>query len=191
MKVNLGCGRNPMDGFTNLDRQPLPGVDVVFDLEGCAKGKRLPFNPGSVEEIVGVDLIEHIAHPLPLMAELWRVAKPGARCTFVLPYGSSDDAWEDPTHVRPYFVGSWMYFAQPTYFRADYGYRGDWRLVELGLEIGPQYGDVSDEEAFADVMSIRNVVVRQQAVLEAVKPVRSCDRSLMERPPIRLIRGVQ
>jgi hypothetical protein len=22
MKLNLGCGRNPLDGFVNLDRQP-------------------------------------------------------------------------------------------------------------------------------------------------------------------------
>ena len=116
MNLNLGCGRNPIDGYVNLDRQALPGVDVVHDLERFP----LPFDDDTFDEILGVDLIEHITDALGLMAELWRIAKPGCVCTFALPYGSSDDAWEDPTHVRPYFLNSWMYFAQPTYYRAQY-----------------------------------------------------------------------
>lgn len=175
-----------MVGWTNLDRLPLDGVDVVFDLEACF-AMHLPFAPDSVSEIVGVDLIEHVAHPLELMGELHRVAAPGALCTWILPYGSSDDAWEDPTHVRPYFIGSWRYFAQPIYYRADYGYRGDWDIEEIALDLPAHYRGTSPDVVLADVMTLRNVVLRQTVILRAVKPARPCDPALLSPPPVRFV----
>jgi len=177
VRLNLGCGRNPMEGFVNLDRQTLPGVDVVHDLEVLP----LPFEDDTFEEIVGIDLIEHVSNALGLMEELHRIAKPDAVCTFALPYGSSDDAWEDPTHVRPYFLNSWMYFAQPTYYRADYGYRGDWQPAQIVLDVVCT-GTV--EEVHDQVMTLRNMVTRQVVELRAVKPARPPERELWEQPKI-------
>jgi hypothetical protein len=34
--LNVGCGRNIREGCINLDSYPLPGVDIVADLERCA-----------------------------------------------------------------------------------------------------------------------------------------------------------
>jgi hypothetical protein len=47
------------------------------------------------------------------MEELHRIAKPNAKVVFKVPYGSSDRAFEDPTHVRQYFLHSFDYFCQP------------------------------------------------------------------------------
>ena len=178
MKLNLGCGRNPIDGYVNLDRAALPGVDVVHNLEQFP----LPFDDDTFDEILGVDLIEHITDALGLMGELYRIAKPGALCTFLLPFGSSDDAWEDPTHVRPYFLGSWMYFAQPTYWRADYGYRADWDCPEIILDVF----DTSQpaDELMQDIRFMRNIVARQEVHLTCVKPARACERELMTTPKV-------
>ena len=177
MKLNLGCGRNPIDGYVNLDRQQLPGVDVVHDLERLP----LPFLPDTFDEILGVDLIEHITDALGLMGELWRIAKPDATCTFLLPYGSSDDAWEDPTHVRPYFLNSWSYFSQPFYYRASYGYRGDWQPETVQLDVTCSG---SLDEIHSQVMMFRNVVQRQIVQLRAVKPARPCEQSLIMPPQV-------
>jgi hypothetical protein len=102
-------------------------------------------------------------------------------CTFALPYGSSDDAWEDPTHVRPYFLNSWMYFAQPTYYRADYGYRGDWQPERIILDVACE-GDAVEVQQ--QVMALRNVVRRQIVELRAVKPAREPLQSLWQNPQI-------
>jgi len=52
----------------------------------------------------------NISNTLRLMQELWRIAKPDAHMTIRIPHGSSDDAWEDPTHERAYFANSFGYF---------------------------------------------------------------------------------
>lgn len=183
MKVNLGCGRNPLDGYVNLDRMPLPGVDLVFDLDQPDK-LTLPFDEGSVSEWLAIDLVEHIVNFLPMFEELWRCSAPGADFLTALPYGTSDDAWEDPTHVRPWYLGSWGYLGQPWYHRADYGYRGDWEVERIVLDVADSPATL--EELMGEIQHLRNVVERQHVHLKAVKPARPCDQSLMRPPPVEV-----
>jgi len=183
MKLNLGCGRSPMEGWVNVDSVALEGVDVVADLE---EGK-LPFEDESVDEIHASHVLEHIKNSLGLMQELYRVAKPDTLATFRVPYGSSDDADEDPTHVRRYFWNSWGYFSQPYYWRADYGYRGDWEIVDLVLSVDPEFNGKSWSEVFHAVQRSRNVVKEMRAVLQAVKPIRAPLRALQKQTVIRFV----
>jgi SAM-dependent methyltransferase len=187
MKLHLGCGRTILPGWTNLDCAPLPGVDLVVDLEACVPG-RIPLGDDSVDEFLASHFLEHIRAPLPLLQELHRIARPGALLTVRVPYGSSDDAWEDPTHARPYFTGSFGYFSQPYYWRADYGYRGDWdlELLELILPDGPlREAPVS---AIAEaVRAQRNVVQEMVATLRAVKPIRPAQAQLQTPAPVRYL----
>ena len=36
-KLNVGCGRWIVEGWVNLDWQATPGVDIVADLNECAR----------------------------------------------------------------------------------------------------------------------------------------------------------
>jgi SAM-dependent methyltransferase len=178
-RLNLGCGRHPLPGWTNLDSARLPGVDVVADLERCADTP-LPFEDDSIDEFLMSHVLEHIRAPLPLMQELWRIAKPVARLTVKLPYGHSDDAWTDPTHVRPYFVHSFGFFSQPLYWRADYGYRGDWKTTRITLLVDGRERGLTPEQVMEKLMSLRNVVKEMTAEMTAVKPARAPDLSLQD-----------
>lgn len=129
-RLNIGCGRNILAGWINIDSAILPGVDVVADLEQCVR-QPLPFPDSSCDEFLLSHVLEHVRNALGLMQELHRIAKPDAKIVIRTPHGSSDDAWDDPTHVRPYFPNSFNYFSQLAYWRADYGYRGDWELKKL------------------------------------------------------------
>ncbi|MCS0582070.1 hypothetical protein NX784_10750 [Massilia pinisoli] len=53
LRLNLGCGHVALDGYINVDRRALPGVDVVADVD------KLPFNEGEVAEICSAHLLEH------------------------------------------------------------------------------------------------------------------------------------
>lgn len=172
-RLHFGCGRNILEGWLNLDAQALPGVDLVADLDNCS-ATPLPLPDNAIEEFLGAHVLEHLRHPLPLMQELHRVARPGARMVLRTPYGSSDDADEDPTHVRRYFLNSFYYFAQPYYFRADYGYRGDWQPEHVRLKVARERHEGRTPEAILEaVHTLRNMVQEIEVELVAVKPARA------------------
>ena len=184
-RLNLGCGRDIRPGWVNVDCVPGPGVDVVTDFD---RDPRLPFAGSAVGYSEGTHVIEHLRDPLPFMAELHRVTRGGGTAVFRCPYGSSDDADEDPTHVRRMFPGSWGYFSQPYYHRADYGYRGDWQLTDLTLAVFPELAGATDEELWSMVRFQRNVVQEMTAKLRCVKPRRQPKRELQEKFTLTLQR---
>jgi SAM-dependent methyltransferase len=187
VKLNVGCGRNTLDGWQNIDHAAVPGVDLVAELDDPDK-VTLPYPDDVADELLLSHVIEHIRYPLPLLQELWRVAKDGATMTIRCPYGSSDDAWEDPTHVRPQYLNSFGYFGQGAYKRADYGYRGDWNVERLELAVSRRrYELVPPHEIAADLMSVRNVVVEMVAHLVAVKPARDPDVADFGSPPVEFV----
>jgi len=177
-RLNIGCGRNIQEGWLNVDSAALPGVDIVCDLE------RLRENPIDLpDETVGHFLlshvIEHVRDSLGLMQELWRLATPGAIAVIRVPHGGSDDAWEDPTHVRAYFPKSFGFFSQPFYWRADYGYRGDWDPEKVGLLVDrSRCAGLSPQEIYARTLNERNLVREMICELRAVKPRREPKREL-------------
>lgn len=175
LKLNIGCGRNlfpSADGWLNLDISPDVGADLVHDLR-----QPLPFPESSFDELHMSHVLEHFPHPLPIMEELWRVAKPGAKLLVKVPYGSSDIAFEDPTHYRQYFVNSFMYFGQPAYAAADYGYRGDWQVTRRVLVVSETFPleemPPSPREFMEMVRVYRNLIDEFIVELEAVKPIRA------------------
>lgn len=185
IRLNVGCGRDTKAGWVNLDAVAREGVDIIANLDACRTAP-LPLEDDSVGEFLLSHVIEHIADTLPLMQELHRVAAPGAQMTIRVPYGSSDDAWEDPTHVRAYFLKSFGYFGQPSYWRADYGYCGDWRTDAIYLLVDARLRGRSPEEVMAAVRTERNAVTEMVATLTAVKPARAPRRDLQIEPHIRI-----
>jgi|GEM_PF-2079231 hypothetical protein len=144
VKLDLGCGVNPRDGFEGVDIRGGKAKHVV-DLFKFP----WPFADDSVDEIACSHLLEHIPareieerdisgepfHVAPalrdrwigqdmllaFMDECWRILKVGAWMNVVVPSGRSDRAFWDPTHRRFLMQATFLYFAQ------------GWRVVN-GLE---------------------------------------------------------
>ncbi len=51
--LNLGCGHVPLDGYLNVDRRALPGVDIVSEIN------ELPFGENELDEVFSAHLLEH------------------------------------------------------------------------------------------------------------------------------------
>lgn len=197
--LNIGCGYNKSTepGWVNLDCSPHVEPEVLFDLAEISNfGEKLPFRENQFSHMLMSHVIEHLPQPLPIMQELWRVAAPGCQLIIRVPYGSSDIAFEDPTHYRQYFLNSFSYFGQPAYARADYGYRGDWKERERLLVLDPRFPEDDIPDDPRDMMQIvntfRNVIDEFIVVLEAVKPMRQPEASSgIPRVPVRFATRAQ
>ena len=170
MKLNLGCGKETLDGWVNLDLVELPGVDIVFDLQKC-RDSRIPINDDTVTHLFMSHLLEHIHDTLALMEELHRISKNGAIMEIRVPHGSHNNTWEDPTHVKAYFEGSWQYYGQPVYSFADYGYRGDWHTDKIVL-VANAANFPGRKQVLESVTFNRNLIHEMVAYMTAIKPIR-------------------
>src|SRR5271157_1162649 len=86
LKLNLGCGHIPLEGYVNVDRRELPGVDVVADVGD------LPFPEGGVQEIYSAHLLEHFPQEMLRRGLLpfWRtLLMPGGAFRAVVPDGEA------------------------------------------------------------------------------------------------------
>jgi hypothetical protein len=104
LRLNVGCGHIAMEGYVNVDRRELPGVDVVAEVD------RLPFDPGTVAELFSAHLLEHFPREqlrrelLPywrsLLAEggTLRAVVPDA-ATMIRKYSAGELPWEDLREV--------------------------------------------------------------------------------------------
>ncbi len=53
IRINVGCGEKALDGYLNIDFRELPNVDLVAD------ARDLPFEEGTLAEIMSAHLVEH------------------------------------------------------------------------------------------------------------------------------------
>lgn len=95
MKLNLGCGNNYREGWTNLDKYPAFHADVYHDLE-----ELLPFPSGSCSEISASHIFEHVYNFIPLMNECHRILCPAGLLNIRVPWFSGNWGVGDPSHVR-------------------------------------------------------------------------------------------
>ena len=105
LRVDLGCGTNKKADHIGLDRMPFPGVDVVMDF-----GKdKLPWNDATVDEVWSHHAFEHLWpwERVHLANELFRVMKPGAKATIIVPHYAGARALGDVSHAWVAVYDQW------------------------------------------------------------------------------------
>lgn len=76
-------------GLVTCDLNPGPGVDVVADIS------TMPFDPGRFDLVLCTQVLEHVKKPAVVVAEVFRVTKPGGVAIFTAPQSS-------PLHNLPW-----------------------------------------------------------------------------------------
>ena len=159
--LDLGCGAAALEAAAAAIDRPVIGVDAAFrwlligrerlreagaePLLLCANAEALPFEPRSFAAVCGNDLVEHVAQPETVAAEIARVLHPAGRA-----YIAANNRWSllPEPHVRLPGVGWLPRRWQARYVRALRGHAydkvrllsgGELRsiLKTAGLEPGP------------------------------------------------------
>ena len=115
-RLNLGSGNDIRFGYVNIDVRPLPGVDLVLDLEW----EPLPFQDNIATEVLAQDVLEHISWRRIefTLHEIHRVLRPGGVLRARLPaveriYEKAVRRRECPPGIKPYLCLSyWLGGAQ-------------------------------------------------------------------------------
>lgn len=130
VRLDIGCGRSKLKGTLGVDLVPLPGVDVVADLN-----RGLPFRDCSVDEIYTAHTLEHVDNLTATMEELWRICKPNALVHIWAPHASCPFVtWIDPTHRRGLTIETFSYF-NPATNHLSYYSRARFEIVHARLRL--------------------------------------------------------
>lgn len=81
MRLNVGCGKRRLPGYTGVDVVQRDGVDIV------APAHEIPLLDASVHEILGVHIFEHFLlwECDGVLAEWRRLLRPGGRLVLEMP----------------------------------------------------------------------------------------------------------
>lgn len=183
LKLNLGCGHNPVAGYVNVDRFGDP--DVRWDLEQFP----WPWDTNSVDQVILNHVLEHLGREtatyIGIFKELYRVCVSGAQIQIHVPHPRHDDFLNDPTHVRAVTPDGLELFSQvrnrewavQKASNSPLGiYHGiDFELVEVHYGLDPQWlqkletGAISRDEILKALRSQNNVAKEIQMKLRVVK----------------------
>lgn len=139
LKLNLGCGRDILEGYINLDVIKLEGVNVVWDLNKFP----YPFQDNYFDEITTKSVLEHLSDIQKTLEELWRISKPNAVINILVPHFASLGATIDPTHKLFFSYYSFDYYCKEgiskLYHEYDYySQKANFRMIERKI-LYPKY----------------------------------------------------
>lgn len=124
MRLNLGCGRMVLDGWTNVDIQASPRASRPPDILSDVRSVPLP--DGCADEVMALHVIEHfyLWEAPDVLREWRRLLTPGGLLVLELPNieaaarnllaGMTDQMcmwplYGDPSHRDPFMCHRWGY----------------------------------------------------------------------------------
>lgn len=169
IRLDLGCGKNPREGFAGVDSRDF-GQAFKVDL-----GKAWwPWADSSVEEAHSSHMVEHLTAPerIHFVNELYRVLKPGGKCTIIVPHWASCRAYGDLTHQWPPVSEFWFYYLSKAWRETQAphndGYTCDFDAV-WGYGLNPQVSARNQEYQQYAMANYKEAIQDIHATLTARK----------------------
>ncbi len=117
LRLNLGCGHKSLEGYLNVDRRALPGVDIIAEVN------ELPLEPGEVDEFFSAHLLEHFPQEQlrrELLPYYFSLLKPGGKFLAIVPDGEA--------MIREYSEGVYPYDDMREVLYGAQDYNGDFHF---------------------------------------------------------------
>lgn len=175
LALDIGAGKNPKAGFVGVDRIDFGNGNVIADLT-----QRWPWEDSSVDEVHASHIIEHFTarQRVHVCNELYRVLKPKAKATIVVPHWASCRAYGDMTHQWPPVSEFWFYYLDKGWRKANAphddsefspdGYSCDF-LAMWGNAMNPALATRNPEYQQAAMANWKEAILDLHATLECRK----------------------
>lgn len=126
--LDIGCGSKKVPGAVGMDIIATSDADVVHDLNSFP----YPFPDSTFDEVYADNVLEHLDEVLPVMEEIHRISKPGAKIKIDVPYFRSKWAYMDPTHRHYFTYESLFYFdVDHSYFKRYQYSKASFKVVDV------------------------------------------------------------
>lgn len=195
-RLNLGCGTKKIEGFINVDVNPVFKPDQVVDLNKFP----WPFEDNEFDHIVAKDVLEHLGETsadfIKVMKELYRVSHNGAIWEVQAPHWNCDIAIDDPDHKRKITPGLFKLFNKNKSLESireglsdstlAFDHDIDIELVDMNFEYTHPWlerikkREVNEDELNYALNTFNNVALSTKFLVQVHKPGR-CDFSEYEK----------
>lgn len=109
MKLNLGCGKEKIRGYINIDNNPKVRPDVLHDLDNIP----YPFGDNSIKEIYTSHTLEHVDNWIGMLNEMYRVSENNAVWTIKVPHFTR--GYMSPLHKRGFSLKTFDFLKREEY----------------------------------------------------------------------------
>jgi SAM-dependent methyltransferase len=130
--LNIGCGRYPLEGALNHDKEKYyDHVDVTHDLNEYP----WPWASGWFDEVWAVGVMEHLKEFMQSLEECHRILILGGRMNMSVPSASVITSFDDPTHRWFFTPRSMDYFIEGTSHGDTFGFYSRMRWKKISCEV--------------------------------------------------------
>ena len=126
--LSIGAGLRRHEGAIHHDKRPLPGIDVVHDLEIFP----WPFKTQDFGKIIAFDIIEHLTDVIKTVEECHRILIPNGSLCIHTTYWNTKQSFTDPTHKHWFTENSFDFFCPGTFFGDNYGFYSECKFKKVG-----------------------------------------------------------
>ena len=162
--LDLGCGVNKQPGAFGVDNSQNSDADARFDLD--AFPWRLPVDHFLV--VYMRQSLEHLAHPIKVMQELYRICQHGAMIFIQVPDGCCPGYVQDPSHKSPWNLGSFLYFVEdkqwpPSWEKRQNDYGTRFRILYYHVTPSAAGRTPWGKELYGDNLTVVMQAIKQPA----------------------------
>jgi len=177
-RLNLGCGFDKLEGYTNVDISEIYAPDEIVDLEQTP----WPWKDNEFSHIVLKEILEHLGKTpesfKSIIKELYRISDNGAIWEVEVPHWRSDNNLADPTHVRSILPQTFNLLDRSQYHYPAFDYDVDMTLCDYTVVYNEMWleklrkNEIGEEELNMMLNTMNNIASSVRMLIQVHKPGR-------------------